>query len=61
MVSGIYQASASKGVITDERLRRGGFWVNGYQHGRDAVRILLLHGRKSGFFIGSDVKSVVKV
>lgn len=36
------QASAAKGVVTDERLRRLGLWVKGEQHTRDAMRHLVL-------------------
>lgn len=36
------QASAAKGVITDDRLREWGLWVVGQEHARDAVRHLVL-------------------
>lgn len=39
-------ASDAKGVITDERLKRMGLWIKGKPHARDAVRHLVIAGRK---------------
>lgn len=40
------RSSDSKGVVTDERLKRWGFWQRGQRHARDAIRVLILHLRK---------------
>lgn len=38
-------ASQAKGVITDERLKRWGLWVEGHKDARDALRHLVVFGR----------------
>lgn len=40
------QASAAKGTVTDERLKRMGLWVRGEEHTRDALRHLVLCARR---------------
>lgn len=54
-VSGVIKAdvhlqssSDAKRTVTDERLKRWGFWVEGQPHARDALRHLLLFMREVG-------------
>jgi len=42
-----YLAREAKGSITDERLKRWGCWIRGKPHARDAMRLLILHLRKT--------------
>lgn len=46
------QASAAKGVVTDERLKGLGLWVRGAPHARDAIRHLVLYLRSAKIPIG---------
>ena len=47
------QASAAKGVITDQRLKSMHLWVAGKPHARDAIRHLIIATRRAASGTGS--------